>query len=89
MLALKAVAVRLGSTMFAFLIKLFLIVRSRLRSRANLEAENIVLRQQMTVSSRKSRSRVRLRNLDRLFFLLAASSLSAIIDTITVVKPRR
>ncbi len=43
MLALKAVAVRLGSTMFAFLIKLFLIVRSRLRSRANLEAENIVL----------------------------------------------
>ena len=41
--------------MFAFLIKLLLVGRTRLKSRANLEAENIVLRQQMIVLSRKAR----------------------------------
>ena len=43
--------------MFAFLIKLLLVARSRLRSGANLEGENIVLRQQVIVLSRKVRSR--------------------------------
>jgi hypothetical protein len=52
--------------MFALLTKLLLIARSRLRSRASLEAENLVLRQQAIVLSRKSRSRVRLRNIDRM-----------------------
>ena len=46
--------------MFAFLTKLLLVARSRLKSRASLEAENLVLRQQVIVLSRKSRSRVRL-----------------------------
>ena len=50
--------------MFAFLIKLLLVARTRLKSRANLEAENIVLRQQVIVLSRKAPSRVRLRNID-------------------------
>ena len=52
--------------MFAFLTKLLLVARSRLNSRASLEAENLVLRQQVIVLSRKSRSRVQLRNIDRL-----------------------
>ena len=52
--------------MFGFLTKLLLVVRSRLKSRARLEAENIVLRRQVIVLSCKSQSRVRLRNLDRL-----------------------
>ena len=52
--------------MFAFLIKLLLVARSRLESRASLAAENLTLRQQVIVLSRKSRSRVRLRNIDRL-----------------------
>ena len=52
-----------------FLIKLLLVARSKLKSRARLEAENIVLRQQVIVLSRKTRSRVRLRNVDRLVFV--------------------
>jgi hypothetical protein len=55
--------------MFALLTKILLVVRSRLKSRARLEAENIVLRQQVIVLSRKSPSRVWLRNIDRLIFV--------------------
>jgi hypothetical protein len=55
--------------MFASLLKLLLIARTRLRSRASLEAENLVLRQQVIVLSRKSRSRVQLRNIDRFIFV--------------------
>ena len=39
--------------MVEFLIKLLLVTRSELKSRARLEAENIVLRQQVIVLSRK------------------------------------
>ena len=46
--------------MFGFLTKLLLVARSWLKSRARLEAENIILRQQVIVLSRKSQSRVRL-----------------------------
>ena len=56
--------------MVEFLIKLLLVARSRLKSRARLEAENLVLRQQVIVLSRKSPSRVRPRNVDRLVFVL-------------------
>jgi hypothetical protein len=52
--------------MLAFLTKLLLIVRSRLRSQARLRAEILVLHQQVLVMSRKSPSQMRLRNLDRL-----------------------
>jgi hypothetical protein len=54
--------------MIEFLIKLLLGARTKLKSRARLEAENIVLRQQVIVLSRKARSRARLRNIDRLIF---------------------
>ncbi len=40
--------------MFGFLSKLLFVARCRLKSRARLEAENIVLRQQVIVLSRKS-----------------------------------
>ncbi len=52
--------------MVEFLAGLLLVARSRLNSRASLEAENIALRQQMIVLSRKAPSRVRLRNTDTL-----------------------
>jgi hypothetical protein len=55
--------------MFAFLLTLLLIARTRLKSGASLEAENLVLRQQVIVLSHKSSSRVRLRNIDRLIFV--------------------
>src|ERR1700676_1618656 len=73
--------------MFAFLIKLLLVARSRLESRASLAAENLTLRQQVIVLSRKSRSRVRLRNIDRLTFVWLYRCFPAVLNAITVVKP--
>src|ERR1700720_3460963 len=73
--------------MFAYLLKLLLIARSRPKSRASLEAENLVLRQQLIVLSRKSRSRVRLWNIDRLTFVWLYRCFPAILNAITVVKP--
>jgi hypothetical protein len=68
--------------MVEFLIKLLLVARSKLKSRARLEAENIVLRQQVIVLSRKSRSRVRLNNIVWLCRIFPT-----ILNAITVVKP--
>jgi hypothetical protein len=51
------------------MIKFLLVVRSWLKSRARLDAENIVLRQQVIVLSRKARSRAWLRNVDRLILI--------------------
>ena len=73
--------------MFVFLTKLLLVARSQWKSRASLEAENLVLRQQVIVLSRKSRSRVRLRNIDRLIFVWLFRFFPAILNAITVVKP--
>jgi hypothetical protein len=73
--------------MVEFLTKLLLIARSRLKSRARLEAENIVLRQQVIVLSRKSRSRVRLRNIDRLIFVWLYRLLPSVLDAFVIVKP--
>src|ERR1700726_3995677 len=73
--------------MFAFLTKLLLVARSRLKSRACLEAENLVLRQQVIVLSRKSRSRARLRNIDRLIFVWLYRFFPSILNAITVIKP--
>jgi hypothetical protein len=73
--------------MVEFLNKLLLVARSRLRSRARLEAENLVLRQQVIVLSRKSRSRVWLRNIDRLIFVWLYRLFPSILNAITLVKP--
>ena len=73
--------------MIEFLIKFLLVARSKLKSRARLEAENIVLRQQVIVLSRKTRSRVRLRNIDRLIFAWMYRVFPSILNAITVVKP--
>ena len=73
--------------MFAFLTKLLLLARSRLKSRTRFEAENIVLRQQVIILSRKSPSRVPLRNIDRLIFVWLYRLFPSILNAITVVKP--
>ena len=70
-----------------FLFKLLLVARSKLKLRARLEAENIVLRQQVIVLSRKARSRVRLGNIDRLLFVWLYRMFPSILNAITVVKP--
>jgi hypothetical protein len=74
--------------MVEFLIKLLLVARSKLKSRARLEAENIVLRQQVIVLSRKARSRVRLRNIDRLILVWMYRLFPPILNAITVIKPK-
>ncbi len=58
-----------GYAIVEFLIKLLLVVQSRLKSLARLEADMLVRRQQVIVLTRKPRSRVRLRNIDRLSFV--------------------
>jgi hypothetical protein len=73
--------------MLEFLTQLLVVARSRLKSRARLEAENLVLRQQVIVLSRKSASRVRLRNLDRLIFVWLYRFFPTILNAIVVVKP--
>jgi hypothetical protein len=70
--------------MVDFLIKFLLVV---LKSRARLAAENLVLRQQVIVLSRKSPSRVWLRNTDRLIFVWLYQLFPWILNAISVVKP--
>ena len=55
--------------MLAFLTKFMLIARSDLRAQARLEAKYLVLRKQVSILTRKSASRVHLRNLDRLILV--------------------
>ena len=73
--------------MVEFLIKLLLVTRSQLKSSARLQAENIVLHQQVIVLSRKAGSRVRLRNIDRQIFVWIYRLFPSILNAITVVKP--
>jgi hypothetical protein len=73
--------------MVEFLIKLVLVARSKLKSRAQIEAENIVLRQHVIILSRRARSRVRLRNIDRLIFVWLSRIFPSILNAITLVKP--
>jgi hypothetical protein len=79
--------VLLERAMLAFLTRFLLIVISRLRSQARLEAENLVLRRQVLILSRKSPSRARLRNLDRLILVWLYRLFPSILNAITVVKP--
>jgi len=55
--------------MVAFLTQLLLAIRPRFTRRARLEAENLILRQQPEVLRRKSSTRVRLWNIDRLLLI--------------------
>ncbi len=73
--------------MLAFLTRLMLVIRGHVRSRARLEAENLVLRQQPSVLNRRSPSRVRLRNLDRLLSVWLYRLFPSLLDAIAIVKP--
>jgi len=73
--------------MVEFLIELLLVARSRLKSRARLGAEILVLRQQVIVLSHKSPSRVRLKNIDRLIFVWLYRLSPSILNPLTLIKP--
>ncbi len=55
--------------MLEYLLLLVSLFRTVLRSRADLVAENLLLRQQLTVLSRPTRRRPRLRSQDKLFWV--------------------
>jgi hypothetical protein len=59
----------------------------RFKSRARLEAENLVLRQQLTVVLRKLPKRVRLTNSDRLPLAWPYRLFPSILSAIRIVKP--
>src|ERR1700733_8339487 len=73
--------------MLALLAKFLLILRSRLHSRAKLQAENLALRRQVLILSRKNRSRVRLRNFDRVVLVWLYRIFPSILSAFIVVKP--
>jgi hypothetical protein len=63
--------------MVEFLTQLLLAIRSLFKTRARLEAEILVFRQQLIVLSRKAPARVRLRNTGHLLFLWLYTHISA------------
>ncbi len=71
--------------MVAFLTRLVLVLHSRLKTRAILEAENLVLRQQVIVLSRKAPARIRLRDRDRLLFVWLYRFFPSILNAIIIV----
>jgi hypothetical protein len=73
--------------MVALLLQLLLAIRSRLTGEQRLEAENLILRQQLVILRRKSRSRVRLWNIDRLLMLWLYRLYPSLLDTIILVQP--
>ena len=74
--------------MVAFLTQLLLAIRSRFTGRAQLEAENLLLRQQLVVLRRKSPTRVRLRNIDRLLLVWLYRLYPSLLDAIIIVHRR-
>src|SRR6202043_490538 len=73
--------------MVAFLIQLLCAIRSRFTRRARLEAENLLLRQQLVVLRRKSPTRVRLWNIDRLLLGWLYRLYPSLLDAIIIVQP--
>ena len=73
--------------MVAFLIQLLLVLRSSFARRARLEAENLILRQQLVVLRRKSPRRVRPWNIDRLLLVWLYRLYPSLLDAIIIVQP--
>src|ERR1700681_3807699 len=73
--------------MVTFLTQLLLAIRSGFTRRARLEAENLILRQQLVVLRRKSPTRVRLWNIDRLLFVWLYRLYPSLLDAIIIVQP--
>lgn len=73
--------------MVAFLNWLLGVFRAWFARQARLEAENLLLRQQLIVLQRKHRGRVRLRNLDRLLLVWLYRLFPALLDGILIVQP--
>src|SRR6202166_303514 len=73
--------------MVAFLSQLLLAVRAQFTRRARLEAENLLLRQQLVVLRRKSPKRARLWNIDRLLLVWLYRLYPSLLDALIIVQP--
>src|ERR1700738_1919124 len=73
--------------MVTFLTQLLLAIRSRFTRRARLEAENLILRQQLVVLRRRSPTRARLWNIDRLLLVWLYRLYPSLVDAIIIVQP--
>ena len=73
--------------MVAFLIQLLCAFRARFTRRARLEAENLLLRQQLVVLRRRFPTRVRLWNIDRLLLVWLYRLYPSLLDAIIIVQP--
>ena len=62
-------------------------LRSRLKSRIRLEAENLVLRQQLNIVIRKLPKRLNLRNSDRLLLVWLYRLFPSFLSAIRIVRP--
>jgi hypothetical protein len=63
------------------------ILASRFKSRAQLEAENLILRQQVNVLRRQSPKRPDLNNIDRLLFVWLYRWFPSILEALAIVTP--
>ena len=63
------------------------VLASLIKSRAELEAENLLLRQQINVLSRRMPKRPALTNIDRLLFVWLYRWFPSVLGTIAIVRP--
>ncbi|MGY3611758.1 MULTISPECIES: hypothetical protein, partial [unclassified Bradyrhizobium] len=63
------------------------VLASPLKSKSRLEAENAALRHQLIVLRRRLRSRVRLTNDDRWFFVQLYRWFPSILQVLTIIRP--
>jgi hypothetical protein len=73
--------------MAAFLTQLLLDLGTRFKRRAQLEAENLLRRQQLIVLRRKSLRGVRLWNLQRLLLVWLSRLYPALLEAVIIVQP--
>ena len=70
------------------LFKLILgMLASRLKARATLEAENMVLRQQVNVLRRRTPKRPHLNNTDRFLFVWLYRWFPSVLEVVAIVRP--
>jgi hypothetical protein len=66
---------------------IFGILASRFKARATLEAENLVLRQQLNVLRRRTPKRPHLNNTDRFLFVWLYRWFPSVLEVIAIVRP--
>ena len=73
--------------MVAFLLFLLNLFDLLFKSKSQLAAENVALRQQVIALQRKVRGRVQLTDNDRLFFIQLYRWFPSVLNAITIVRP--